>query len=374
MKTNNLTVAKVKTNHDIDIMIDLEREKINRMAYTKGKNFGMKEPALPLAKGDKLLLYIGEIKSAYEQLALKVLQIISPASQLPEGKIHSTWAEKVKNGLKEEIENLKKHIGFLEGELSNFNPRGILSRIRTALFIGIVLLIGEVALNTQAFQVTGDSMLSALILSISVSLAVCLGAHFAGRKYKDAKTKTEKRMVFAFSAIGITVLSGIIASLRTLYFQKIGVDINPLFFTIFNIVFFLIAAIATWYIYPTKEEMEANEVNLQKYKQLKKLKAEKKQREQELQRHELEVNKKLSGHLNNMLDGEYAIERIIRAYWESVEKFKSTNILCRKEIPSCFADEIPPLNIPHISFTNTVNKYKTDENTNDNNFNYSPAA
>lgn len=364
MKTNNLTVTKMQTNHDIDMMIDLEHAKNKQHAYNSGKELGMKEPPLPSVKGDKLIDYIREIKIKYEQLALKTLRILCPGLQLPEGRMFTEWKNKETERMSKEIERLEKHIVFSNKELNNYNPNSILSRIRKANWLGVGLFIGEVALNTQAFQVTGDSMLSALILSISVSLAVCLGAHFAGRKYKDAKTKTERRAVLIISAIGITILSFIIASLRTLFFKKIGIDMNPLYFTIFNIVFFLIAAIATWYIYPSKAEMEANEVKLQQYKQLQKMKEEKKQREQELQKHEITANEKLSEIMWISMYAEHTTELIIRAYKEAVEVFKNANLLCRKEKPECFGDEIPTLDIPHITFYKTINKYKQDENKN----------
>jgi hypothetical protein len=60
--------------------------------------------------------------------------------------------------------------------------------------------------------------------------------------------------------------------------------------------------------------------------------------------------------------GEYTIERVRRLYKESVGEFKSANLLCRHDVPDCFSDEIPELDIEHITFTKTVNKFKHNEN------------
>jgi len=224
--------------------------------------------------------------------------------------------------------------------------------------------LGEVVLNTMAFQITGDNLLSTLILSASVSFAVCLGAHFAGRKYKDAKSKIEKWIVVIISAIGITIVSSVIASLRTIFLKRIGVDLNPIYFIVFSIVFFLITSLATWYLYPTLEEIEENKDNLQKYKMILKLEKEKKVKEKEILEHEITKNEKSKEHLNSSMYAEYAIERIKKLYRESVDTFIAANRLGRKDNPDFLNDEIPPLDIPNINFESIINKYIDHENNN----------
>jgi hypothetical protein len=354
---------KIIANHDVENMIETQHAKIKAVAYNDGKYNGMKEPALPLTNGEKLTNYIS-FKSTYEHLALKVLQILQPASQFAEGKIDSDLAYNQNKRLTDEVEKLQKQTNILKRELGQYDPSDIASRIKKTNLTSVGLFIGEVALNTQAFQVTGENLLSSLILSASVSLAVCLGAHFAGRKYKDARTKLEKRLIVILSAIGIVAVSSVIASLRTIFLQKIGVDINPLYFTIFNIVFFIIAALTTWYLYPTNEEIEENKDHLKKYTLILKLEKEKKQKEIEMQEHEKTSKEKLKEHLRTIMYAEYAIERIKILYKESVDIWKGANRLGRKDNPDYLNDEIPSLDIPNINFKLIINKYKDYEDKN----------
>jgi hypothetical protein len=354
---------KTITDHDIENMIETEHTKIKADAYNDGKHDGMKEPAQPLAKNDKLVHHI-HFKSKYESLALKVLKIIQPASQLAEGRKYKELADAKSKIIADEIIGLEKNISILKQELDKYDPSHIASRIRTTHIIGASLFIGEVALNTAAFQVTGDNLISCLTLAASVSLAVCFGAHFAGRKFKDAKTIFEKRLIIFTSAIGMGIVSAVIASLRTSYLHRIGVEVNPIYFTVFNFVFFLIAAFATWYYYPNKEEIEQNKESLQKLKFLKKFEKEKQEKQDELHEHEKVKNETLGQYTRAVMEAEYAIERIKIMYRESIAEYQKGNRMGRKDFPECFNDEIPELNLPDINFQSIITKYKTNENNN----------
>ena len=357
------------TNHDIDNMIEIEHAKIKALAYTNGKMDGMKDPAQPFAKEDKLVHYIS-FKSSYENLAIKILQKFLPASQLVEGKMDADMAEVHNKRLTDELDKSQRQINILKRELGPYDPSSLASRINKTNALGAGLFIGEVVLNTQAFQVTGENLLSSLILSASVSLAVCLGAHFAGRKYKDAKTKMEKRLVVIISTVGIIVVSSVIASLRTIFLKRIGVEVNPIYFTVFNIVFFLITAFATWYLYPTSEEIEQNRNHLQKYKLIQKLEKEKKFREQEVMEHERTTKEKLKEYLRTLMYVELTIERIKKLYRESVDTYIGANRLGRKDNPDYVNDQIPALDIPNINFQSIIHKYKDNENTNNSSNNF----
>ncbi len=363
MKPSIIPIKKTITSHDVENMIETEHARVKAEAYNDGKHDGMKEPAQPLVKKDKLVHHI-HFKSKYENLVLKVLQIIQPISQLAEGRKYKDLADAVSKKLGEVINNLEKHICILKQELSLYNPSEIASRIRTTLWIGFGIFIGEVYLNTKAFQVTGDNLISCLMISASVSLCVSLGAHFAGRKYKDAKTKLEKWLVVIVSAACMAIVSSVIASLRATFMQRIGVEVNPFYFTVFNLVFFLISPFATWYYHPTREEIEQNRKSLHKLKLLEKLEREKQQKENELQEHEKVKNETLSKYIGALMEAEYCIERIKIMYRESVDEYKKANRMGRKDFPDCFNDEIPELDIPNINFQSIITKYKTHENNN----------
>lgn len=80
--------------------------------------------------------------------------------------------------------------------------------------------------------------------------------------------------------------------------------------------------------------------------------------------HELSSKQTTHGHLHKTMNAEYAIERVKGIYAEAVAEFMKANMQCRKEIPDCFIDTPPPLNIPHITFYGTINKYKNPNHEN----------
>lgn len=347
---------------NIDTLIEKEAENINQVAYDKGRHWGLQD--MPPMQGDKLAPYLIDIKAKCEQLALKVLQKLKPALHLPQGRIDADWADMHHKRLGGEIKEMDKHIFLHRHEIGSYSPAEIASRIWKANLVSVGLFIAEVVQNTQAFQVFGDNLLFCLLLASSVSLAVSFGAHFAGRQYNDAKTKFKRRMVVVISFVGMSILSSVVASMRSLFLKKIGVDVDPLDFTIFNMVFFLIAALASWYLFPTKQELDQNRQNLHKHNQLKKLEKNKIEKVKEQVEHEITSKQTIHQHLDATMEAEYAIERIKSVYAEAVAVFINANMLCRKEIPACFSDCIPPLNIPHITFHSTINKYKNSNHEN----------
>lgn len=361
MKTSLLPVSLPQSNHELDQMIETEHLRIKKSAYDIGKQHGMKEPPLPLVKGDKIIHFIGGIKGSYEQLVMKVLKKILPAIHMPEGRIDRDHAEIHNKRLTDGIAKLRKQKELFKRELGDRNPEDLLSKIKNTRLICFCLFIGETIINTFAFEVLGDNLLFSLLLSASVAFAVSLGAHIAGRKYKDAKTKRERNIVIVISSIGILVVSGVIAALRSIFLKKIGIDINPVFLAIFNIAFFVVACLVTYFMHPSTEEIKQNEEAIKLHEKIEKLKAEIQEKENETIEHETTTKEKLKQNMRSVMYAEYCIEWIRRLYRESVGEFKSTNMLCRQDVPECFSDEVPELDIPEITFNSTINKYKKDE-------------
>lgn len=367
MKTPFFQTREDNFSEEIDEMLQKEHQKIKEAAYEDGKFNALKNPSQPFVEGDKLIHYIAGYKANYEQLALRVLEKYRPATHLPEGRIDADWAEIQNKRLNDAIKQLMIQKNLLKKELGSFDPSEMASRLRKINWISAGLFVGELALNTQAFQITGDNLISSLILAASVSFTVCLGAHFAGRRYKDAKTKMARRIILLCSAVGITVFSSVVAALRSFWMTKMGIDISPMSFTVFNIAFFAIAALLNWYIHPTKEEMEAHRGKLQKYYQIKKLEKELERKNKELVEHEISSKEASKRHIQQVVCSEYAVEKIKRMYEETVQAFKNGNIQCRKDIPGCFSDPIPPLNIPDINFKSTINKFNNKSHENSDN-------
>ena len=351
---------------DIDALIENEAKPIYRTAYEKGRHWGLQD--MPTMDEDNFAPFLMDIKAKCEQLALKVLQKQKPALHPLQGRLDADWADNHHKRLGGEIKEMDKHISLHRHEIGSYNPSEIRSRMMKANLVAFGVFIAEVIQNSQAFQVFGDNQLYCVLLACSVSLAVSFGAHFAGRQYKDAKTKIKRRVVVIVSFISMLVLSSVVASMRSLFLKKIGVDIDPMNFTIFNMVFFLIAALASWYLFPTKAELDQNRDYMHKHKTMLELEKKKRAKVKEQVEHEKSSKQIVHAHLDATMEAEYAIERIKSVYAEAVAIFINANMLCRKEIPPCLSSVPPPLNIPHITFWSTINKYKNTNNENNNNY------
>ncbi len=361
--TFKLTQSVIR--EDFDALIENEAKPIYKTAYEKGRHWGLQE--MPAMDEDNFAPFLMDIKAKCEQLALKVLQKLKPALHPLQGRLDADWADTHHKRLSDEIKEMDKHIALHRHEIGSYTPAEMKSRIRKANLVAFGVFVAEVVQNSQAFQIYGDNLLYCILLASSISLAVGFGAHFAGRQYKDAKTKIKRRVVVVVSFISMLILSSVVASMRSMFLKKIGVDIDPMNFTIFNMVFFLIAALASWYFFPTKAELDQNREHLHKHNVMLDLEKKKKAKVKEQVEHEKASKEIVHGHLDATMEAEYAIERIKSVYAEAVAIFINANMLCRKEIPPCLNSPPPPLNIPHITFWSTINKYKNTNNENNNN-------
>jgi hypothetical protein len=363
MKPSIFSKNKIITSADIEQYIETEHTCIKKDACLDGKQSGINNQ--PKVHGDKLIYFIETYKSRYEQVIAKILRIYQPALQLPAGKMESDRAIADKNKMSEEIDKMKGEIRGLE--MDHYDPSGLASRIRKALFINIGLFIVDIVLNTQAFETTGDNYIASLLMSASVAFAICLAAHYTGKKYQSAQTRLRRIIVLTIGAVFIASFSLAIASFRAALYRKIGIDINPNSFTVFNIGFFFVAVYTTIFYHPTQEETDENQEHLDRYKKIKQLTKSAEEKEKALKEYTSQSDEKIQGHFQGMVQPEYFIEGVKFMYLESVNEFKRANRLSRKEIPDCFSDPVPPLDIPHVTLGRIINKYKNHDHENNNN-------
>src|ERR1035437_6873576 len=115
----------------------------------------------------------------------------------------------------------------------------------------LIISIGEIMFNTKSFQVTGENMLFALILSISVSFAVFVFSHIAPFLYKSRKTTFQRRLVLFGSLLFVTGLFTALAIFRSTYLANHDVHIDPFYFVIINLFFFVVSALLSFFVLPS---------------------------------------------------------------------------------------------------------------------------
>ncbi|MBI4930853.1 MAG: hypothetical protein HY841_08840 [Bacteroidetes bacterium] len=322
-----------------------------------GKQFGARN--LP-APGDKLLPFTEEIKHGYEALHAECQQKAQPATHYPQAKIESDWATGKDKYYDAEIQKRAELNGRDEMELEGYDPGSIAIRIRMAIISTLIIFIGEVVFNTKAFQVAGESMLFAFVISISVSFAVFVLAHIAPLLYKSAKNKRQRVAVVAGSLVAVTALFSVLAVFRSKLLENHDVSVSPVYFVIINLFFFLVSALLSFYIFPAWEEIKINKEKLLKHRDI-----EKRKKEIEVFKNMKEELKdamvhKVKHHLDVPFLTEYSAELIKKKYKETIGLFKGTNLSYRTDgqVPQSFHDEIPELVLSNVDATSTINKNK----------------
>jgi len=194
-------LAKVAANSELEAFIQKKHAELKIHAVKNGKHFASKN--LPANKEDKLFPYIGDIKTAYEQLATEAHLLLQPGTHLPEGQIENNRAKEKARQIDVEIFKRKEQNKNDKYEILNSDFQNVWNRIFFAsLFTGIIL-IGEIVFNAKAFEFSGENLLFALILSISVSFTVFVFSHIVPVLYKEIKVPVKRRL-FIFSILAIS--------------------------------------------------------------------------------------------------------------------------------------------------------------------------
>ncbi|MFH2141270.1 MAG: hypothetical protein ABIJ97_02520 [Bacteroidota bacterium] len=359
MKTKELTISTGNIHDpEMEAMMQKRDTELKEKAMKSAKFFAKKN--LPAPKGDDLAQYTGELKTGYEKLATEINQRLQPGAHFPEARIDADFFKEQDKNLENEIKIREDQNRNDEYELGEFSQSTIPVRIRLTVISTLIITIGEVVFNTKAFQVTGESMLFALILSICISFAVFFFSHITSFLYKGVKNAIQKRLVIIGSLLIVSGLFTALAIFRSSYLQSHDVYINPFYFVIINLFFFIVSTTLSFFVLPSWSEIKENTSRLKTYYAIKKLKKEieelKAKREQIkatiLER--TKVRLRIAHHVN------YATDRIRKMYWETMEIFKTNNLTFRTDgiTPDCFRKAQPEPDIYDFNYTVNSLSYK----------------
>jgi len=351
MKNQSLIIATVQPDAALESKIKKTEERTDELPKKMAIHFAGRN--LPAPQNDNLAHYTGELRTDCEKLATELHQYLQPSAGFPEAKVDADYFREKDGELELRITTLNDQNHNDRLQLHDFNPGAIATRIRWAAIVNLVIMIGEIIFNTKAFQVTGENLLFALILSISVSLSVFIFSHMVAFLYKEAKTKWRKRFIVICSLCIVTVLFIALAIFRSTYLATHDVHIDPVYFVIINLFFFIVSTLLSYFVLPTWQELRDNAKMLKIHYDIKKREKEVKTLKNERE----EIRKTIAertkvririAHLTN-----YAAERIRKIYWHSVEIFKTTNLSYRTDriTPECFSEMLPEPDIHDVVFT-----------------------
>ena len=342
-------LAKVAVNPELEAIIRKKDAELKDLARKNGKHFAQNNQPAP--KGDTLPPYVGDIKAGYEHLGAQLHhEHLQTATHMPEGQIEADRAKEKCKQLENSIFHLEEQNKHDDYEMNNFDSKSVLNRIFLAIVITAVILIGEIAFNTKAFEFAGESLLFALVISISVSFAVYILSHVAPMIYKEIKDKI-KRRIYAVSVLSLTTVAFyVLGVFRSNLLAQNEATISPIFFVIINLFLFMVSVFLSFYLMPTWEEVKGSFHNMKLNRAIKKRNKEiavLKAQIEELKKHLMELAKQIV-RINYYT--EYTDKRIEKLYFEAVSIFININLITRtdRKVPDCFQDELPPVFIQHL--------------------------
>ncbi len=351
MNTKAITIASGSIQDTVlEEMIQKRDSELKEQTRKNAKHFARQN--LPAPESDNISHYTGEIKAGYEKLASEVMHYLQPEAHFPEAKMDADFFKEKDKNLENEIKVREDNNRNDEYEMGNFNHGSIVKRMIWAGILSLIVTLGEIIFNTKAFQVTGESMLFALILSFSVSVAVLAFAHFSTFLYKGAKTTLQRRLILFGCLTFVTIVFSVLAIFRSEYLADHEVHINPSYFVVVNLFFFIVSAFLSFFILPTWTEIKQNTQHLLTLKRINKRKKEIGKLKQERQEIKKTVLERTKDRLRVIHYANSANDRIRKMYFETLEIFKSTNLMYRtdKIIPECFSQQVSEPDIITITF------------------------
>src|ERR1035437_995372 len=249
-------LAKVATNPELEKLITKKDEELKSLARKNGRHFASKNQPAP--KGDKLPPFLRDILAGYEQLATEAHKLLQPGTHLPEGQLEAERAKERGKKLEGQIFQLEEQNKHDAYELQNHDSKTVWNRIFLALIITAVIFVGEVVFNAKAFEISGENMLFALIISFCISFAVYAFSHILPEKYKKLETPREKWIFTVTALVFVTSVFICLAFLRSYMLAQHHVSISPVVFVILNLFLFVVSVFVSSYLFPTKEEIKGS--------------------------------------------------------------------------------------------------------------------
>ncbi len=336
-----LALAKVTTNPELENLIHKKDAEMKDLARKNGKHYAGKNQPSPT--GEKLDPYIGDIKAGYEELASRSYQHLQTSTHLPEGQLDAKRVKEKCEQLDTEIFDLQERNKHDEYELHRYDSNSVNHRIRIALFVTAIILIGEILFNAKAFEISGENLLFALFISFSVSIGVYAFSHIVPMMYKKIQTPLNRWLFVVVTMIVTVALFIGLAYLRVIILKQRDLSVSPIVFVVINLFLFIVSVFLSHHFLPSLDEIKNS---LHSRKLSKNIRARNKEinfklkQKDDMQNYLLE-RAKIVVRINNYSGT--VNRRIEKMYHESAEIFKSTNLTFRtdRKVPDCFYDALP---------------------------------
>ena len=350
MKNNSIIVTTLYNEAEIQSALLQRDYELKHQVQKSARHFA--ERNLPALVGDSMAAYIGEFKSGYERTASTFLQQVQPEAHFPEGKLDITRGREKESNLQWQIEQEEAKNEKDSAQLGNFHPKSIMQWVRTVVWIFLIIMLGEILYNTKAFEVIGETLLFALLLSLGTTVAIFVFGDLAAMLYKHVQTKIQKILV-VFGALLIvgTVFYGL-AVWRSSYLAAHGTTVNPWLFVVFNLFYFIVSSLVSYFFLPSWQELKEHMRLMKIYRPLHERKQKVETMRAEMEQLKDSLHEMTKARVRSLHYSQYVTNTISKMYYEAIGLFVRINLMYRldRKTPDCFALEIPKPDLGNVDF------------------------
>ncbi|MCH8904454.1 MAG: hypothetical protein IIA45_11130 [Bacteroidetes bacterium] len=336
-------------------LIDEKHIVINKNAINHAKALAKK--GLPEENSGSLRMYAGSIIADYNLLIAKIKEELQPIIPILEGMSLAKTADQKKAPINQKIEELRKQIIQVDIDLIGHEPEDIKSMILIVLIPTFIILFGEVYFINTSLQIIGETPASSWPIAGSIGVTIFLITHVVPMAIKAVASKLHKALIFITSLIVISGGFYLLAIIRSEYLSEVlSIEITPLLFVFFNLMFLFASGLLSFFIAPTWQEIKNNWQAMR----LSRIKRKKENEIAWLENKKVKIDEEVESvksEARHRFRDACDLEDSVIAYKDvSVNSLISVNLLKREDDihPECFEEEIPDLNC-------FFNNLKTDD-------------
>ena len=350
MKPTTIKIFTGFRDEKLESRLASRHERNMEKASQKGAFFAQSNR--PLAGEENLDPYIGEILAEHASIGAEIHAHFQPSSEILEAKIDASYFKEKTELLKGKLLALKTEIDFLKNKLVAFSLSHLPLLVIAVIASTTILMFAEVALNSQAFQLLGESLLLTYLISFTISFALILFAHFTANKFKEARSQFRRNLIFFGSLILVSIVFFGIAQIRSQYLEGEGIHINPVYFLLFNDFIFLVTFLLTYYALPPWSHIQEEFARHKAYYRLRSKERKKRKLEQDLEKLALQIAENSTEKVFKVDYVNYLLDITRKRCNECIEAFKGSNMTYRMEqVPVCFFHPNPTPNIEDFTYT-----------------------
>ena len=358
---NQLTIQNNK-HPEVENLLHNKEIEIN--SFSKQEGADMASSGKPTKDDTNLGIFTNGITTAWQTVMQKIQQMLGAENARSKGKRIKTVMQNEKDDLLGKVPSLQESIRIQNIELWQFDDslQSVFTNWYYAKILLVIVILGEVAINFQAFNLLTGGLIMSLIATIAIGIGLFI---FSIAQHKVFVLIQHKVLKWTLTIlIALIVLSALyaLATMRINYLQivdkKVSEQMSPFLYVSVSFFFYIVGIVITAMYLPSREESKAYERYNTALNALIDTQDELEKTEKRIEEIPIELNKKLS-ELYAILVMTHNYENQVEALHQaSLAIYIKSNLSYRHgATPPIFLNEMPTIKKQFETFfTNQENQ------------------